>query len=86
MSPASSPCPSSIGSSTMSLLNSGFSITTSPSLSSQQESIYENTLHMATMQRQENRRSWALPSNQVSLAMCCGWQISEKLHRFGCLL
>lgn len=70
MSPASSPCPSSIGSSTMSLLNSSLSMTTSPSLSSQQELIYENSLHLAALQRQDSRRSWQLPSsttaNQVS--------------------
>ena len=70
MSPASSPCPSSIGSSTMSLLNSSLSMTTSPSLSSQQESIYENTVHLAALQRQDSRRSWQLASsnnlNQVS--------------------
>lgn len=84
MSPASSPCPSSIGSSTMSLLNSSsLSMTTSPSLSSQQELIYENTLHMAStgLHRQDSsrsRRSWQMPatmSNQVSshLHLICGW-------------
>lgn len=72
MSPASSPCPSSIGSSTMSLLNSSLSMTTSPSLSSQQELIYENTLHLAALQRQDSRRSWQLPSNQVS-----EWAVTE---------